>query len=179
MPREPLSNWIVSRTPVARVSRVIGPFASGQEPGISLSENSLSARPSPPPFVPPSTHRRKHLSVQDKLSVCRSSSSVSKVAKSYSVAEKTVRKIKRVGEKEYQSRMNCGGSNRKRERAFNSSRQDSMTKVHETLLGLLNCHSPTTRDRVLQLMSEHGVFWEGLSEKAKERAYKHFRYVFG
>ena len=33
-------------------------------------------------------------------------------------------------------------------------------------------------DRVLQLMSHHGAFREGLIEKAKERAYKHYRYVF-
>ena len=82
VPRGPLSNWIISRTPVARVSHVVGPFVSGQEPGISLPQNSLSARPSLPPFVPPSIYRRKHLSVQDKLCVCRSSSSVSKLAKS-------------------------------------------------------------------------------------------------
>ena len=74
--------------------------------------------------------------------------------------------------------MNRGGRDRKLERAFNSSRQDFMAKVHETLLGLLNDHIPIARDRVLQLMSHHGAFREGLGEKAKERAYKHYRYVF-
>ena len=78
--------------------------------------------------------------------------------RSHNIAEETIWKIKRVGEKDYQSRMNRGGRDRKRERAFNSSRQDFMVKFHETLLGLWNGHIPITRNRVLQLMSRY-VFW--------------------
>ena len=128
-------------------------------------------------------HTKASLSMQDKLTISRSSESAKSLSKKYKATEQCIYQIKRIGSQVYQERVNRGGSSLKRERNANSERRGAERKVQEELERLWSEHLSKTKSVLFELMDKEGVFrsdsGKPLSNKSKERIYKKFKYSFG
>ena len=163
-----LTNWVRIQEPHPRIGQLANCHVASAPAAPSL--------PSTPEVRPTS---QRSLTMQEKVSICRSSCSNKKLAKKYGTALSTITRIRKNGVQHYQKHLNRGGASRKREHGFNAERQGAMELVHRDLLALQNGMFHISKDHVFDLMNKHSVFPEEVTERRRERVYQHFRYVFG